>query len=149
MSYVQANLTSNEKILHQCKISKWYLLPNCIVAALVVLLGDEIGGTAGGMISGLSLYVVGSGLLYYYTTELALTNKRVIAKNGYFKPDISEIHISHLEAVTVNQGMFGSMFKFGNIMALGERGSTERIGGIDDPLTFRKLGLDASKRARG
>ena len=46
-------------------------------------------------------------ILNVMTTELALTNKRVIAKFGFIRRQTIEININRIESISVNQGFWG------------------------------------------
>jgi len=149
-SYVQKNLTSNEEIQHQCKISKWYLSPQIFAGFLFLLSGALFGispesQAASKWLYGIALYILVWVLIYYFTTELAVTNKRVISKTGFISRKTVEINITKLESVTVDQGIFGRIFKFGSVTASGTGGSIAPIKGIYNPLAFRKLALETSE----
>ena len=153
-SYVQQNLTSNEEIQHQCKISKWYLFPQMFVGVLLLVFGlaagalTEIDPTASALskvMFGSALFIIVRALIYYFTTELAVTNKRVISKAGFISRKTVEINITKLESVTVDQGILARIFKFGSVTASGTGGSIAPIKGIYNPLAFRKLALETSE----
>ena len=139
-SYVVSNLTSKETIIHQCKISKWWSSPFIFAAFIgLPLLAIEPWVAA--------LLFLGSlnGLIYYLSTELAVTSKRVIAKSGFISRKTVEINIGKLESITVKQGILGRIFNFGNVGGSGTGGAIAPIKGIYNPLAFRKAALEASE----
>ena len=76
---------------------------------------------------------------YYYTTELAITNKRVIAKFGLIRRNTVEMNISKVESIQVDQGILGRIFNFGSVLVSGAGDPKAPIPGISHPLKFRKM----------
>lgn len=93
-----------------------------IVAALLGLLA---------LVSGLSALVRRS------TTELAVTDRRVIYKTGIFQRHSMEMNLSKVETVGVNQSILGRLLGYGTVSVRGTGGSFEPVAFIGDPLTFR------------
>jgi uncharacterized membrane protein YdbT with pleckstrin-like domain len=71
------------------------------------------------------------------TTELAVTDRRVIYKSGVFARHTLEMNRSKVESVDVDQSLLGRIFGFGTITVRGTGGSLEPIRMVSDPLTFR------------
>ena len=71
------------------------------------------------------------------TTELVLTDRRVIYKTGLFKRHTMEMNRSKVETVGVDQSVLGRLLNYGTVIVRGTGGSLEPIRKIDDPLTFR------------
>ena len=71
------------------------------------------------------------------TTELAITDRRVIYKAGLLRRRTIEINRSKVETVGVNQSILGRMLGFGTVVVRGTGGSFEPIPFIAEPLTFR------------
>jgi uncharacterized membrane protein YdbT with pleckstrin-like domain len=81
-----------------------------------------------------------------HSTELAITNRRVIAKFGFIKRDTVEINLEKVEALRVEQGFWGRILNFGTILMTGTGGSIEPIPNIADPLVFRRKFMEATDR---
>ncbi|HTS86178.1 MAG TPA: PH domain-containing protein [Usitatibacter sp.] len=133
MSYIDDSLVAGETVLHRGRVSWWSQ------AGLVVL--------------GVLLLVVVVGLFFLvaawikvHSTELAITNRRVIAKFGFIKRDTVEINLEKVEALRVEQGFWGRMLNFGTILMTGTGGSIEPIPDIADPLVFRRKFMEATAR---
>jgi uncharacterized membrane protein YdbT with pleckstrin-like domain len=71
------------------------------------------------------------------STELAVTDQRVIYKSGVFARHTLEMNRSKVESVDVDQSIFGRIFGYGTVVLRGTGGSFEPMDGISDPLTFR------------
>ena len=72
------------------------------------------------------------------TTELAITNRRVIAKFGLIQRQTIELKVNKVESLSVNQGIIGRVFNFGSIVVVGTGGSNAPIPYIANPMNFRQ-----------
>ena len=124
-SYVQSNLINGEEIKYLAKVSKWSLFPKLFFG--VILLPA----------CGVGLIFIVSAAITYYSTELAITNKRVIAKFGLIRRDTIEINIPKIESIRVKQGFWGRIFGFGSVLVAGSGNPQAPIPGISAPIKFR------------
>jgi uncharacterized membrane protein YdbT with pleckstrin-like domain len=102
---------------------------------------------------GIVTLVVGVGLVFLLvawarvrSTELAITNRRVIAKFGFLKRHTVEINLDKVEALKVEQGLWGRFLNFGTIFISGAGSSVAPIPDIADPLVFRRKFMEATSR---
>ena len=133
-SYVDRALIEGESVAYTGHISLWSL------AHLIVL--------------GLLLLPIGVGLIFwlvayirYKTTELAVTNKRVIAKFGFISRHTVELNINKVESIQVIQSVAGRIFDFGSLIIAGTGTQQAPIPGISDPMGFRKAFMAAQDEA--
>ena len=73
-----------------------------------------------------------------WTTELAITNRRIIAKTGLIRRNTIELKVTRVESLGVDQGILGRIFNFGSIIVKGIGGSNAPIPYIAKPLEFRQ-----------
>lgn len=144
-TYIEHVIGEGETVEYQANISRWSLLGSGISALCLVLIStipSFFGGTETGFFTVVVLFfalsVIGRALIAYYCTEMALTNRRFIAKVGFIRRDTIEINLNRIESIQINQGIFGRIFNYGTIIMAGTGTSHAPIGGIDDPLIFRK-----------
>jgi uncharacterized membrane protein YdbT with pleckstrin-like domain len=71
------------------------------------------------------------------STELAVTDQRVILKRGVIARHTIEMNRSKVESVDVDQSVLGRIFGFGTVLVRGTGGSLEPMQSISDPLRFR------------
>ncbi|MEC5385487.1 PH domain-containing protein [Uliginosibacterium sp. H3] len=135
MSYIEGSLIKDEKVLHLGRISWWSLTP-WILGGLLLL---PLFG------AGLLVWLV--GYVRYKTTELAITNKRVIVKLGFIRRQTVEISISKVESIQVDQSLWGRVFNFGSLVITGSGSSQAPIHAISDPLGFRRAFVEAQEVA--
>ncbi|WP_207479602.1 PH domain-containing protein [Arenibaculum pallidiluteum] len=81
------------------------------------------------------------------TTELALTNQRVIAKFGFIRRSTIEQRLEKVDSIQVRQGVIGRLFGAGSVLVSGSGVSATPIPGIDDPLLFRNRVNEAIENA--
>ena len=148
MKYVQRVLQPDETVLHATRLH-WFIYLKAIlllILALVCLVlasGSNEPGIAIPLWIGaavLGLFGLMSGTVAFIrqaTTELVLTDRRVIYKTGLFRRHTMEMNRSKVETVGVDQSVLGRLLNYGTVIVRGTGGSFEPIRHIDDPLTFR------------
>src|SRR5262249_42591338 len=77
-------------------------------------------------------------LIEYWTSEFAITSKRVIVKEGLIYRDTLELNLQRVESVSVDQSLIGRLFGYGTITIIGTGGTRETFHRIAHPLEFRK-----------
>jgi uncharacterized membrane protein YdbT with pleckstrin-like domain len=141
-SYIDANLISNERVIQEAQVSWWSQWPFLLFGGLFLFFGliaslADIGG--GGFMLFLALLFIGSAVLRVLTTELALTNKRVIAKVGFIRRNTVELRLEKVEGLMVNQGIFGRILNYGSVSVSGTGGIKTPIPFISNPTNFRRV----------
>jgi uncharacterized membrane protein YdbT with pleckstrin-like domain len=129
MSYIITTLIKGEEVTYQAKLSLWSLLPLLLLGVVLLPMGF-----------GIIFFVM--AYLKYISTELAITNKRLIAKVGFISRKTIEINLSKIESLSVEQGIFGRIFNYGTIIVSGSGASHAPISGISNPIDFRKHVLE-------
>jgi uncharacterized membrane protein YdbT with pleckstrin-like domain len=137
-NYVAANLIDGEQVVYETGIHPIvYLSP-----ALFVLLGIGFGAfgvpSAGAVILGAGVLMLIGAWIRQWSSEFAVTNRRVIVKVGFISRRTIEINMSKVESVEVNQDIFARLFNYGTIVVIGTGGTKEPFALIDDPLAFRR-----------
>src|SRR5688572_32007058 len=72
------------------------------------------------------------------TTEIAITNKRLVYKRGLVARYVGEMNVDRIEGVNVLQGVFGRIFGYGSLMIRGMGVGEVVLPPIDEPIKFRK-----------
>lgn len=129
-NYVEKNLVSGEQIVYEGRLSLWHLAPNIIAGVVLIPL------------FGLGLLILLNVFVRYKSTELAITNKRIVAKFGFIRRRTVEIGVKKIESIQVRQGILGRLFNFGSIVMAGAGNPQAPIPGISQPMEFRKRFLE-------
>ena len=95
-----------------------------------------------GWIAFAAAFLIGAVLLVEhwwrrYTTEVAVTDRRVIYKVGFIKRRTIEMHMDKIESVDVDQSILGRLLNYGDITIRGTGVGIEPLHNIDAPLEFR------------
>ena len=77
-------------------------------------------------------------LVAYQTTELGVTNKRLIVKVGFIRRRTLELLLRQVEAISVDQTLGGRMFDYGSITLTGTGGVREIFHRVREPLELRR-----------
>ena len=144
-SYIQTVISKNESIKHQGEISLWALFPVFFWGFVIVVPSLAFMAIFSGLIFfyslilflfGVSLWVYAA--ILYLTTEVAITNKRIIVKFGWISRTTMEINLPNVESVQVDQGILGRIFNYGNLILSGAGDPQTPIPEVTDPLDFRR-----------
>jgi uncharacterized membrane protein YdbT with pleckstrin-like domain len=151
MSYVEENLMPNERVIFIARIHDAIFLAPLLFLFLtvVVFLGGWVAnmqrGGSGLLLMLIGVFLLGStvllamkALVIKLTTELAVTNQRILAKTGLIKRRTLELLLHKVESVGVNQNLGGRLMGFGTITITGTGGTREGFIGIASALTVRK-----------
>jgi uncharacterized membrane protein YdbT with pleckstrin-like domain len=150
-SYVESVLADGERIVHRAAISHWKFLLSYVIGALclagaaaALVLGRDNRDAAiaiAAVALAIGLVVILVALIRRATTELVLTDRRIIAKRGFIARDTVEMNLSKVESLHVNQGLLGRILNYGDVAVVGTGSSLEPLRGIAEPLELRrKLG---------
>jgi uncharacterized membrane protein YdbT with pleckstrin-like domain len=135
-SYVDSVLINGETVMHRGHVSVW---PHAWKILLGIVLLPAFG---------LGLVFLAWVWILYKTTEIAITNKRIIAKFGFISRSTMEINLPKVESVQVDQGVMGRMLDYGTIIVAGAGTPTLSIPGAADPLEFRKHFMEATDKLK-
>lgn len=78
-------------------------------------------------------------LINYKTSEFAVTNKRVLAKYGFIRRRSTEILLTKIEGVIIDQGILGRSLGYGSVIISGTGSLKNHFKKISNPLEFRKI----------
>ena len=147
MSYIQKVLQPGEALIYRTRLH-WLIYLRAVLLALIGIACIAAGYYAGadfqdaGLIAGgfflfLALIAALLGAIRRATTELAVTDHRVIFKRGLVSRYTIEMARSKVESVDVQQSIGGRIFNYGTILVRGTGGSLEPFPNIEDPLRLR------------
>ena len=150
MRYVRRVLQPGETVVYATRLH-WLIYVRAAQLAIVcVILAGAAASTAGqmpnvslalwiaaGIFALLALSTALGAFVRRATTELAITDHRVIYKTGLVSRHTLEMNRGKVESVDVNQTILGRILGYGTIIVRGTGGSLEPIRNVADPLTFR------------
>lgn len=132
-SYVDRVLIADEQVLHRGHVSLWpyagWVLVGVLTAVLIV-----------------GLVILAWVYIHTHSTEIAITNKRVIAKFGFISRRTVEINLAKVESIQVDQGLPGRVFDYGTVIISGAGNPVAPIADVARPLEFRRAFMEATDR---
>ena len=130
MSYISRRLAPGEKIVREGHFHFFQLVWPWI--ALVLF---------GIIVIGIVIFV--REMFRLNTTRMAVTNRRVILKRGFFVVNTDELTLGAIEGAHIHQSILGRLFGYGRLTIRG-RGDTElRFPAMASPARFRAAIEDA------
>ncbi len=146
-SYVESVMSRDESVLHQGKIalvSYWlalscggfFLFGGAVVT--VVSITENIPASFGMIYFVWGALCIVPPILTKMTSEVVITNRRIIAKVGLLRRRTIELNLSKIESIRVDQGVVGRMLNYGDIHIVGTGGSQQPLTRIAYPLEFRR-----------
>lgn len=143
-TYTAATLQPDERPLHQTTLH-WMALSGSVIGALltlVVVVPIAMFASWRDFYWAWILLLIPAGILFYAiltirTSELVITDRRVLIKVGFIQRHTFEMFISKIESVAVLQSVLGRLFNYGTVEIRGTGGSSESFATIAAPLSFR------------
>jgi uncharacterized membrane protein YdbT with pleckstrin-like domain len=148
MSYVKHVLQPDEKVAIIGRVS-WivYHRAICFLIGGIVLIAFEHAFALNQVLMYATAAIFGALTLIEalrawcirWTTEIAVTNKRIIFKRGFITRHTAEMNMDKVASVDVDQSIWGRMFDYGTVRIVGTGGSPgiERLTRIGSPIALR------------
>ncbi|MFK7839223.1 MAG: PH domain-containing protein [Bdellovibrionales bacterium] len=92
----------------------------------------------------MGVYAFAIKMVHKATTEIAITDTRLIYKTGVVARNVGEMSIDRIEGVNVLQSVLGRIFNYGRLAIRGMGIGEVILPPIEDPIAFRQ----AIERAR-
>ena len=155
MAYVDTNLIPGETVVHRPRLHWIVLAPALIggaaldLVAFALLVGAFFAhGPKGGVSMPLAIasavVAVGGSLWVAYAavrwnaTEIAVTSRRVLVKTGLLGRSTTEILLSKIESVAIEETPAGRTLGYGRVMIHGTGGTPEIFDRVAQPNEFRR-----------
>lgn len=141
-SYLDRTLQPDETVLYRARLH-WIIYAQgaaLVVAGAVVWIASAIPifFVVGGIVMAVGLLSLAAAAIQRFSTELAITSKRVLVKRGLFVRNTVEMSRSKIETVEVKQGIAGRLFDYGTVIVRGTGGGLEPLKSVDSPLDVRR-----------
>jgi len=151
MSYVDINLLSGEQIRYRGHISLWSMAPTMIFAAALLFGSVLVYGhpsfakeasvslLVSAVLGVLGVITLLGQLIKFYTTEIAVTNVRVMGKIGFVQRTSIEMLLEKIESLQVDQSILGRWFDFGTVTLSAAGAENARLNSVSEPFKLRKM----------
>jgi len=126
MSYIERELTQGEHLVLLGRVSWWTIVPRTLLAIAVFV----VAVVAAWMLSALVplfwtiavpvvillwIVMVARQVFRVLTTEIAITDRRVMSKTGLLRTEVKVTPLDKVNNVNVKQSLFGNMLDYGDI----------------------------------
>lgn len=154
MGYIENNLVPGEKVIYKTGyhwiVIFWSLflsifLDAAAIAALIYGLSaaDKSENSKFFVIGGIAVLVLSSIILIQAvirrrSTEVAVSNKRVLIKTGIVARKSIEVLLAKVESIGVEESAAGRMLGYGSVVVRGTGGTFETFHNISHPDEFRR-----------
>lgn len=167
-AYIEENLLRDERVVYEAHLSRWaffgpifwgiVLGPVLVIAVLVLKpyyqadfdkypVSWKILEAVVAVCVIVAISTLASVWVRYRSTELAVTNRRVIAKFGFMRRETFELNIDRVEGIQVSQGITGRILGFGTLRIAGA-GNADPIPNISHPMRFKKAVMESQDEYR-
>ncbi len=148
MRYIDRILQPGETVLYRGRIHWVIYLPSMIMmllafVALIGLAASQTQATGYSWLFASGAFALGAGVTLLsawfkrWTTEIDVTNRRIVYKVGFIKRHTVEMNMDKVESVDVDQSIMGRLLNYGDIAVRGTGETWERLHNIGAPLEFR------------
>lgn len=146
MDYVDSVLEPGERVVFRTTLSWTLYAPAiglAIAAAALAIFGAGVPGFGLFALLVAALVALASAISFLHafyrrwTTEVAVTDKRIILKRGFIRRHTVEMNMQKVESVDVDQTQLGRLFDYGSITIRGVGSTFESLRMIDSPLELR------------
>jgi hypothetical protein len=154
LSYIEQHLIPGESIQYQTRLHWVVMLGHLTSAVFFALLGILILGArvaapkssppptpmylASLFCLAIAAVLVAVASFKRNATEMAVTNKRIIAKTGLADRRTIELLLSRVESIVIDEPPFGRILGYGTVIVRGIGGTPEVFQNIHHPLQFRE-----------
>jgi len=173
MSFIKNKIVNAGEIKAYAKVTKWVFLDDVIlmlIAINVLVFGFLVDGSINPKIFDINSYeiklgvIIGAGLVVIaildwlkefiklFSTELALTDNRIIGKKGFIAIQTLDSLIENYDAIEVKMGITDRIFGSGRLVIYTRGNSKYKYYRIAKPFKFQKAVndmIDARKRMDG
>lgn len=147
MSYLKHVLQPDEQVRYITNIHWVVYLPGALTLALAIIVGAVSLGAQttmaplwqilGAMLLVVALLMLLTAWFRRWTTEIAVTNRRIIYKRGFIQRRTAEMNMDKVASVDVKQSIMGRIFDYGSVTVQAAGMNLEELPMIESPLQFR------------
>ncbi len=136
-SYVDSQLLGDETVQYSAAVH-WAVYLKAIVFAVLGVI-NLVGKSPGLGVAFLVIAAIAglAALVRASSTELVITNKRVIAKFGWIRRQTFEQQLSKVEGANLVQGVLGRLFGYASIVVRGTGSGQTPVPFIAEPAKFQ------------
>lgn len=125
MRYIDQSLAPGETIIQR---GKWPIVFWIAAWAALILLGLIVVG----------VFIFLAAAIHMWTTDFAVTNRRVVLKRGWLNRRTQELAVESVEGVSLRQSLIARLFGYGRVIVTGTGEGTIVFPPMAHPVAFRR-----------
>jgi len=145
MRYIEEILQPGEQVLFAGSLHWIIYLPAVLilVPAAGALTQLRAGPTGMSWLIAVIAFALASAVMFVsawfrrWTTEIDVTNRRIVYKTGFIRRHTVEMNMDKVESVDVDQTFWGRILDYGDITVHGTGIGIEPLHNVGSPLSFR------------
>lgn len=154
MRYIEASLIPGESVVYATRLHWVVTLRHVLLGALLLagfgallryLLqqpgfghgGEHLAEGGAAALLALGIAAIFAGVVRRNATEIAVTTRRIVVKQGLMSRKTIEMLLNKIETIEVSEPLMGRMLGYGSITMVGTGGTSEPFHKIAHPLQFR------------
>ena len=162
-SYLETEVRESqgeERLAHVAHLSIWALAPKLLLGVLLLVVAiaafvlwptsEPNGIEPFAVVGGLALLAaipLGSALVTFYTTEIGVTDRRVLYKIGLVRRRTFEMVLEKVESLWIDQSLLGRVLRYGTIRIAAASDENIVIAAVAEPVVLKRV-IDETKNSR-
>lgn len=162
-SYLESEIRESrgdERLEHVAYLSIWSLIPKLLLGSMILVAAivayalwpagapNGVGpAAAAGVLALLAMIPLGSALITFYTTEIGVTNRRVLYKTGFVRRRTFEMVLEKVESLWIDQSVLGRPLRYGTIRVAAASDENIVIVSVAEPFVLKRQ-IDEAKNLR-
>ena len=112
-------LTKNEKVLHDSRVH-WIVFATPVFYAFIgLMVGIFFHPLVGGIIILMDLYPTYVATVFYLTTHLILTDKKVLGRTGFLSRNWTQLPLNRIETAYLQEPIVGRALGYSSVIVRG------------------------------
>lgn len=160
VSGMERELIDGERVVLAGRVSWWTIVPRTLLAAAVLAVAGVVAGMLGWLgsiwfwagvvpvVVVLWIALVAGQVVRIMSTELVITDRRVMSKAGVLRTEIKTTPLDKVNNVNVTRSLFGGMLGYGDIeitTATAEENDNHALKALAHPERFRNALTDVQQ----
>jgi uncharacterized membrane protein YdbT with pleckstrin-like domain len=144
MAFIERNLMPGETLVYRTRMHWVLLLAPTVFTVLALFALIAVAVKVGGnwtylplALVVISVFAALARYVIYLSSEFGVTTHRVIVKVGLVTIRSIEILLPKIEAIQIEQNIWGRIFNYGTILITGTGGTREVFAMIESPYDLR------------
>lgn len=116
---IESILTEDEEIIQDCRVHWIVFFKPLVYAFIGLLVALFFHPLVGAVILLMDFFAFYATVVFYESTHLILTPKKVIGRTGFLSRDWSQLNITHIETAYLQEPILGRLLGYSSVIVRG------------------------------